>query len=141
MKKYTVGFIFNPALDKVLLIQKERPDWQKGKLNGIGGKIEPNEKSVECMAREVKEESGLITHERDWVYLGDMRHAEWLVDVYSLIYRGNLSDAVTTSDEKVSWFEVRDLPRNTLSNLSWLIHLSLDKIRNNEFHQCIIHYK
>ena len=43
MKKYTLGFIFTPALDKVLLVHKISPEWQAGKINGVGGKIEEGE--------------------------------------------------------------------------------------------------
>ena len=59
MKNYTVAFIFTPSLDKVLLIHKISPEWQRGKLNGIGGKIEPNETNLACIIREVKEETNL----------------------------------------------------------------------------------
>ena len=35
---YVVGFYF--AQGQVMLIQKDRPVWQKGKWNGVGGKID-----------------------------------------------------------------------------------------------------
>ena len=38
--KYVVGFMFNPTEDAVLLIRKTHPAWQKGKLNGVGGRID-----------------------------------------------------------------------------------------------------
>lgn len=44
---------------KVLLIQKDRPDWQKGKLNLPGGKIEAGETPKQTAVREIKEETGL----------------------------------------------------------------------------------
>ncbi len=43
-KRYVVGIIFDDQ-NNVLLINKLRPDTQKGMLNGIGGKIEKNGKS------------------------------------------------------------------------------------------------
>ena len=42
-KHYVLGFIFNRQKDNVLLVEKKRPEWQKGKWNGIGGKIKENE--------------------------------------------------------------------------------------------------
>ena len=141
MKKYTVGFIFNQALDKVLLIQKNRPEWQKGKLNGVGGKIEPNEESADCMVREVFEETGLETQKKDWVAVGAMQGADWVVDVYGLRYGGDTKSAVTKTDEQVEWHPVHPLPAHTISNVPWLVHLSLDKIQNDQFHQCEVHYK
>lgn len=32
-KRYTIGAVFSPELDLVLLIEKQKPDWQRGKLN------------------------------------------------------------------------------------------------------------
>ena len=47
------------TLDKVLLILKDKPAWQKGRLNLLGGKIEPGETPAEAAFRELKEESGI----------------------------------------------------------------------------------
>ncbi len=39
MKLYVVGFMFTEDEKQVVLIEKKRPEWQAGKLNGVGGKI------------------------------------------------------------------------------------------------------
>ena len=39
-KYYVLGFLFSPDCKRVALIIKNRPDWQAGFLNGIGGKID-----------------------------------------------------------------------------------------------------
>ena len=58
---YVLGFAFSENAGSVLLVRKLRPEWQKGLLNGIGGKIEENEDitSLDAMRRECKEETGL----------------------------------------------------------------------------------
>lgn len=68
MKEYTVGFMFSEDKRKVLLIQKNRPQWQAGKLNGIGGKVEPQDDNniFEAQCREFKEETGIETIPKDW---------------------------------------------------------------------------
>lgn len=38
--RYVVGFLFDDSGQRVALMNKQRPEWQKGKLNGVGGKIE-----------------------------------------------------------------------------------------------------
>ncbi len=43
---------------KTLMLHKAK-GYQKGKWNGLGGKLEPGESPEECMRREVFEESGL----------------------------------------------------------------------------------
>lgn len=61
VKEYVVTFLFNPTLDKVWLVEKQKPEWQKGCLNGIGGKIEKDEAPHSAAHRELKEESGIDT--------------------------------------------------------------------------------
>ncbi len=45
--------------DLVLVVVKDRPLWQVGKINLVGGKIEAGETPEEAAVRELKEESGL----------------------------------------------------------------------------------
>jgi len=59
-KKYVVIYAHDPTFpDRVLLVQKDRPAWQKGCLNLLGGKVEPGEAELDTAIRELKEESGL----------------------------------------------------------------------------------
>lgn len=44
---------------KTLFVLKDRPNWQKGRLNLPGGKIEDGESPEQAALRELKEESGL----------------------------------------------------------------------------------
>lgn len=70
---YVCGFLFDNFLDRVLLVLKEKPRWQAGLINGIGGKVECGELPLEAMHREFKEECGLAVP--DWFefarYTGD----------------------------------------------------------------------
>jgi len=56
---FVLGFAFSETAGSVLLVRKLRPEWQKGLLNGIGGKIEKGESLLQAMHRECKEETGL----------------------------------------------------------------------------------
>ena len=66
---YTLGFCFNEKKDKVVLIKKRRPDWQKGLLNGIGGKINPNENDHEAQVREFFEETAIDIDSNDLKFI------------------------------------------------------------------------
>jgi 8-oxo-dGTP diphosphatase len=59
----TLGYIVKD--DMVLLVNRnKRPsDPHFGKLNGLGGKLEPYENIVSCIKREILEESGLTIYD------------------------------------------------------------------------------
>jgi len=49
-----VGFCFTLNQQLVVLILKNKPEWQRGKLNGVGGKIkiDTDESPLDAMVRE-----------------------------------------------------------------------------------------
>lgn len=131
MQKYTVGLLFSEDLKTVILINKRRPEWQIGKLNGIGGHIEENEKPQDCMTREFKEETGVEI--RDWSLFATLTDTEkWLVYFFrSVVSNDLISRCQTQTDEEVIQISLRDpLPENTIENLKWMIPLALSKDHN-----------
>lgn len=70
MDNFVVGFAFSNSREAVLLVEKKRPEWMKGLLNGIGGSIEEGESSLDAMRRECEEETGLCL---GWECKGIMR--------------------------------------------------------------------
>jgi 8-oxo-dGTP diphosphatase len=127
---YVCGFLFDEDLQHVVLIWKEKPDWQKGKLNGVGGKIEPHEidKLYLAMIREFKEETGLDIQQ--WSELISARGDDWRVYFYYAVSK----DAVyveTREAEEVAFIPVDRLDDFAhIENLRWLIPLAIDKIKN-----------
>ena len=67
--RFTLGFTFSADGKYVYLMRKDHPDFQAGKLNGVGGKLEPGETFADCMAREAVEESG---YSGAWHHLATM---------------------------------------------------------------------
>lgn len=122
MTEYVCGFLFHRG--QVALIRKQRPAWQKGRYNGIGGKVMPGETASQAMVREFEEETGQPTFESDWQEFVVLVHGEWLVRFYR--GRHNNPQLWTTTDEVVGWFGLHTLPASILPNLSWLIPLCLD---------------
>lgn len=142
MNNYTLGFIFTPSLDRVLLVHKISPEWQAGKINGIGGKIEEGEDPLTCIVRETQEEAALITNPSKWVYLGEMGSDTWRMHVFALIYDGNINDAKSADKEKVEWFDPNALPPDVIiSNLHWLVPLTIDRIKHQEFESFSVKYR
>ena len=118
-KRYTIGALFNPEMDLVLLIEKTKPEWQKGMLNLPGGHIEDGETAAECVRREFVEETGIDVD--NWQHIGRIDNAG---NYYIEFFTAVLSEdqvAQTLTDEKVDWHEVYDLPAKCISNLFWLV--------------------
>ncbi len=141
MQKYVVGFVFNKDLSSVLLMHKNRPAWQNGLINGLGGKVEENEDSFTTVSREIKEESGLEIPSDKWIKSGKIYSETFTMDVFGTIYDGSKDDAKTLEDEPIEWFDLNNLPSNLIENVPWLIQITLDKIKNNNFDLFEVKYK
>lgn len=110
---YCLGFVFSPARDEVLLLEKKRPAFQAGLLNGIGGKLAPGEDPLDGMVRECAEESGLVIAPQDWVPLGRMEGDDFCVHLFQA--HALLEKAVTTTDEPVRVVSLADIDTGRLA--------------------------
>ena len=63
---YTVCFLFTDNGEKVLLQKKDKTQYA-GRLNGVGGKIEPGETPLEGARREIMEETGASIQDLIWL--------------------------------------------------------------------------
>lgn len=140
MIKYTLGFVFNEDLSQVLLIHKLTPLWQKGLINGLGGKHEHGESSYQCVSREVAEESNVHIEKSVWKKVGTLTSSECKITVLTSIYLDNPRDVVGLEKEKVEWFAVSNLPPNCIPNLYWLIPLCIDFLKSCEIKQFVAKY-
>lgn len=128
---YVVGFAFNPEKNKVLLIKKNRPNWQAGKFNGIGGKIESFDDSpFIAMAREFKEETGLDIPAKEWDLFNTIESPTFKLFVFHTTST-ILDNFQSITDEIVHYVDIDHLFSNQfsdcISNLSWLISMCLDR--------------
>lgn len=127
MKRYTVGFVFDKGLRNVLLVGKTHPEWQNGKFNGLGGRIEEGESPIQCMVREVKEEADLFIAEAKWKEIASIEvGSEVGVIFFATEYEEDKGNAVAMTEEKVEWFPSDKLPANVISNVRWLVPLAID---------------
>ncbi len=107
MQAYVLGFVFDLDYKHVLLVRKNRPFWQKGFLNGVGGHIEGDESAYEAMCRECLEESNLELY--NWLYIGEITdNSTWLVNCYSANV-SNFDDAKSLTDELIEVVSMREL--------------------------------
>lgn len=130
VKSYVTGFLFDKYRKNVLLIDKLKPEWQRGKLNGVGGKIEYGETPYDAMYREFTEEAGLfIPHWREFAKLsGDT----YRVHFFTALYPWELSEAKSLTEEQLVIAPVAKLHElRIIDNLKWLIPLAAD---TNEYY-------
>ncbi len=123
MTSYVLGFCFDKN-DKVVLIKKAKPPWQRGKLNGVGGKVEAGESPRTAMRREFKEETDKDVV--NWTLKGWMQGNSWDIAIF-VSEVDSLEDVRTTTDEEVFVVELDHLEVvNVIPNLRWLIPLCRD---------------
>lgn len=133
--QYVLGF--SCTRDKVILIGKTRPAWQAGLLNGVGGKVEPGESSIDAMVREYREETGVETAEDTWLPFGRISGKDFSVDLF--VRRTQVADPVETlTDEAVytiSFDSVPGLARDgcLVPNVSWLLSYIREPDIENRF--------
>lgn len=134
MQEYAVGFVHTD--DAVALIRKDRPEWQAGFLNGIGGKLEKGETPLEAMIRECKEEAGryvgpwehFLTLEGTTarvfcfaVYDEDKEH------IYKLEQQPGESEPIEVWF--MNWLNTGIEESETVPNLKWIIPLMMQRAK------------
>lgn len=107
MISYVVGLIFDSSNKKILLVRKNRPKWQLGKLNGVGGKVEENETPYEAVVRECEEECGLLLH--NWLLVDCFTDNNNYEVFFFTTQAGNIHKAYTKTDEVIEVFEIESL--------------------------------
>jgi len=155
INRYTLGFMFDPQLQLVLLIKKEKPKWQAGLLNGIGGKVEGNERPISCMVREFAEETGMVTAEQDWreflimqgkeMSVGHTERSKDQFKVYCYHNIGPVEDAKTQTAEEIFGLRIDDKGRlytgqKYLFNLNWIIPLAIDHRKSQNPYSTVAYY-
>jgi 8-oxo-dGTP pyrophosphatase MutT (NUDIX family) len=143
MREYVVSFLFQPDYKKVWLIQKEKPEWQKGYLNGIGGKVEPGESFKEAALRELKEEAGLeldleYSAYDKFVNVGSMEGRDFKVGIFAGTTYKTLK---TMETEEVVLVDVSSIKnRKYIDNILIMIEASIHRLTDPLFNELLMKY-
>lgn len=129
MIHYVLGFAFTQNRDRVALIWKMKgPPSVVGKLNGIGGKVEPDEIPRQAMVREFREETGVEIAEEEWKQFAVLKGQTWKVHCFCA-FTDRAKDVRTVETEEV-WVintrTLRDSP-HIVANLPVLLSIALDQ--------------
>jgi 8-oxo-dGTP diphosphatase len=128
-REWVVGFLLDDAAERVVLIRKNRPEWQAGKLNGVGGKVEADDADLEAaMVREFWEETGVRVN--SWHHFARLEWEEGTVHFFRAFrYADLLAACRTTTDETIELHPLAELllpgnPAGATPNLLWLVPLA-----------------
>lgn len=122
-QEYVVGFLLD-CDGRVALIRKNRPAWQQGRLNGIGGHVEEGESADAAMRREFAEETG--TDIDGWQQFVRMRFPSAGITFYRRWAEPFVLDELRTmTDERVALAPVANINDFLIiPNLAWLVPLA-----------------
>lgn len=130
---YVVGFLFDDSGDKVILMEKNRPAWQRGRFNGVGGKIEQADRStLEAMIREGIEEIGVSP---EWTQFATVAYGFHVLHFFAVRDQVAFMDARRVTDEKIFRMSTMVPWRQRLiPNLNWLLPMA----RHHLFYERVI---
>lgn len=144
MTDCALGFIFNSSLERVLLVHKNSPTWQKGLINGVGGKLESEEQPIDCMVRECEEETTLHIPKDNWKEFATIKDSNntggATITLFTVIYTGNETDAAQNDHESIEWFNSQSLPPNVIKNLHFLVPLAREVLQGHDVKSVRIDY-
>lgn len=125
--RYVLGFAIS-GTEKVLLIRKNRPQWQKGKLNGVGGKVEGQESDQEAMVREFWEETGVRTVKGQWIHFATMYGDGYECACFVTYSNRLVQMARSVTDEQLEVHAISTLfAGDVLPNVVYLVTLANDE--------------
>jgi len=147
MARYVVGFMFTTNMRRVVLIRKTRPEWQNGKLNGVGGKVEEHEETYAAMAREFREETSVQFD--GWKFFCTLSAGNDEI-YFAAGCSGSASEVKSPTEEPVFLIDVESVEHNRICvglpmpdpgygdvsvasavhNLPWLVRMAIDSLVN-----------
>lgn len=123
MIEYVGGFL--KCGGHITLIEKTKPDWQKGKFNAIGGKIEVGETPAQAMVREAYEEAGIICNEQQWHHRLVLKGNGYKIHFF-MAFVNDLLPLQSGPEGKVDWFPIGGMPFTIIHNIIWILSMCLD---------------
>lgn len=133
-QRLVVGFLFDTQRKHVVLIRKAKPKWQKGKLNGIGGKVKRGEQFFQAMEREFWEETAILF--KKWELYGIISNSAVEVRVYKG-FRATFRGLTSKTKEAVGVYPTLGLlDQEMVYNVFWLVFAALDN--NTKFIKMVV---
>ncbi len=142
-KKATICYIKENDMTLMLHRNKQQEDMHSGMYVPPGGKQEDYETSIDCVIREIREETGLRIvsprHKGEAIFINNQGRSkyDWDVDVYEV----NTYNGVLIPEHKegsLKWVKNKDLYELKMWQSDYVL---LDLIKDPRFFTSEFHYK
>lgn len=134
-------FIVNDKGETLLLLRSKKSKNERGLWNKVGGAVELNEKVIDCLRRETKEELGVNIHDIDFLSYTDHilpgEHQHWLgMNFIAKIQSGKPKIMEPEKCDGLRWFKFDQVPKNlampTKESLPLMIRKYKEKYSNSK---------
>jgi 8-oxo-dGTP diphosphatase len=114
MKQNTLLFLLKPESDEILLAMKKR-GFGAGKLNGVGGKVEPDEIIEASAVREAHEEIGVQILPENLKKVAEIKFSfdqkpDWSIHCHVFLATEWKGEPMETEEMAPTWFKVAEIP-------------------------------
>ncbi len=103
---------------KILLLRRFNTGWQDGNYSVVAGHADGNETIINAAIREAKEEAAVMLSKEDLVVIGVMHRKsdEERIDFFLEVknWTGEIKNNEPNKCDDLSWFELDNLPENTI---------------------------
>jgi 8-oxo-dGTP diphosphatase / 2-hydroxy-dATP diphosphatase len=109
-KKMTLCFIVE---EKSILLALKKRGFGAGRYNGYGGKVQSEETVLEAMAREMKEESGLVVVKSEKIGIHEFENTQRpgeVLEVHVFLALEYTGTPKETEEMKPEWFALDAIP-------------------------------
>lgn len=109
MDLYTLGLMFDPGMQDILLLKKNRPHKGLTKLSGPGGAVDSDDISpMHAFIREVHEETGILLECSEVELVGRVVNASGQIELF-LVKSMKIYQASTQTDEEVEIMTLEEM--------------------------------
>lgn len=127
--------------NKILLLRRFNTGYEDGKYSFVAGHLDGNETFKHAMAREAKEEAGIILNPDDLEIIHVMHRKKYNIEKGERIdmfltadkWEGEPKNLETHKCDDLSWFDLNNLPENTIPYIKQAINNIQNNIIYSEF--------
>lgn len=114
--------------DRILLLRRHNTGYEDGNYSVIAGHLDGDEEVVDCIAREAREEAGIVLDRASTRVVGIMHRKsnDERIDFFLTVDRwsGEIRNMEPEKCDQLGWFPMDDLPPNVIPYVREAITLS-----------------